>query len=606
MGFIWDRKRQNWLFLPVALLLAIMPFVLRATQHILNRDLYQLFLTDQKTEIFSQYRARFLWVAAAVMLVLLLLACKKLFSGMDRLGWFYLAACGVFFLFLILSALLSAHPDTAIWGSYDRAEGVITQVCYLILFLYTALAYRSTQDLKLLLAAFGVLIAVNAVMGISQFLGQDLMTSDFVNQLVVPEEIGGRISTMQFEKAKMYGTTNHYNYLGSIAAMTLPLCTILALFEKRRKFRAPAILAAALSLVLLLGSTSRAGLIGTVVAAVLGMVFFRSLLRRHWKIVLSVFGGLLVLTIGLNFLLNNAIFERVPMLLADVKTIFSDTSDFDYKDAIPIRGIKNLDSSVEITVQGDVLALSVENGTVSFRDQAGREVAYTANASGVLVTDAKAFSDLSFRKVNANDKNTPYTYLRLLYQGKQLFQFYYDESQIYLAKTNTTEPMTLEEPAVTGFLKGKELIGSMRGYIWSRTIPLLPDYLLVGAGPDCFLYVFPQDDVLGKLYAYGSGSMVVDKPHNLYLQIFVNEGGIALLAFLAVCIVYLWDCFRLYGGSKQDKNAIRGIAVGLGVAGYLFAGLFNDSTVMTATVFWILLGTGVGMNRQYRKERVGQ
>ena len=142
----------------------------------------------------------------------------------------------------------------------------------------------------------------------------------------------------------------------------------------------------------------------------------------------------------------------------------------------------------------------------------------------------------------------------------------------------------------------------MRGYIWSRTIPILPDYLVLGAGPDCFLYEFPQDDILGKLYAYGTGSIVVDKPHNLYLQIFVNEGGIALLAFLAVCVSYLWDCFRLYGGHRQNRNGLRGIAVGLGVAGYLFAGFFNDSTVMTSTMFWILLGVGVGMNRQYRKK----
>lgn len=146
----------------------------------------------------------------------------------------------------------------------------------------------------------------------------------------------------------------------------------------------------------------------------------------------------------------------------------------------------------------------------------------------------------------------------------------------------------------------------MRGYIWGRTIPLMPEHLLIGAGPDCFLFVFPQDDVLGKLYAYGTGNIVVDKPHNLYLQIFINEGGVALLAFLGICAVYLWDCVRLYGKNPRTAGAFRGIGVALGVIGYLFAGLFNDSTVMTSAVFWILLGIGVGMNRQYRAESVGQ
>ena len=212
-GFIWERKKKNWLFFPVALLLAVMPFVIRATQHFLSGDLYRLFLVNRKTEIFSQYRARFLWIMAAVMLVLLLVCCKKLFAGIDRLGWFYFAACGVFLLCLVLSTLFSDHRDTALWGMYDRAEGMVTQICYLILFLYTALSYRSAQDLKLLMAAMGILIAINAVMGISQFAGHDFMTSDWVNNLVVPDEIGGKISTLQFEKAKMYGTANHYNYL---------------------------------------------------------------------------------------------------------------------------------------------------------------------------------------------------------------------------------------------------------------------------------------------------------------------------------------------------------------------------------------------------------
>ncbi len=83
-----------------------------------------------------------------------------------------------------------------------------------------------------------------------------------------------KVSTLQFEKAKMYGTANHYNYLGSIAAMTFPVCTVLALFEKRWKFRIPLILAALLSLMLLLGSTSRAGLIGVAAAMVLAVIFF--------------------------------------------------------------------------------------------------------------------------------------------------------------------------------------------------------------------------------------------------------------------------------------------------------------------------------------------
>ncbi len=601
-GFIWNRKDKSLLFFPVAFLLAVMPFVVRATEQFIQGDLYQLFSTNRKTEIFAQYRARFLWIMAAVMLILFFVYTRKLLAGIDRLDLLYMGFCGVLVLFTVLSTVCSAHPDTAMWGLYDRAEGMVTQICYLILFLYTALAYRTSHDLKLFMAAVAVLIAVNAIMGISQFIGHDLFTTDWVNRLVVPDYMSGKISPLQFNKAKMYGTTNHYDYLGSVAAMIFPVCTVLALFEKKWKFRIPAIIAAAFSLMLLLGSTSRAGLVGTAVAIILGMIFFRYFLLRYWKIVLSIFAGLLAVTIGLDFVLHHAIFERVPMLLADIQTIFSDTSDFDYKDTLPIRGVENREDGAVIFLQEDCLHLSVQDGTFIFRNQNGKDVLYTENGEGVLETSDGVFAQFSFQATQTFEGACLY----LIYNGQNLLRFYYDETQIYLVRKNTAEKMTLEDPPVAGFLKGKELIGSMRGYIWSRTIPLLPEHLLIGAGPDCFIFEFPQDDVLGKLYAYGIGSIVVDKPHNVYLQIFINEGGVALLAFLAICFVYLWDCFRLYGGKNRRETAFRGVAVALGVIGYLFAGFFNDSIIVTSVIFWILLGIGVGINRQYRRESENQ
>ena len=142
--------------------------------------------------------------------------------------------------------------------------------------------------------------------------------------------------------------------------MTLPLCTVLALFEKRWKLLFGFLLSWQLffSLILLLGSTSRAGLIGVAAAAVLAVIFFRRFLMRHWKLVLSAAGGLLIVTVGLNFLLHNAIFERIPMLFEDIRTIFSDTSDFDYKDNIPVRAVENTSTGAVTTVTGRVRCLS--------------------------------------------------------------------------------------------------------------------------------------------------------------------------------------------------------------------------------------------------------
>ena len=71
-------------------------------------------------------------------------------------------------------------------------------------------------------------------------------------------------------------------------------------------------------------------------------------------------------------------------------------------------------------------------------------------------------------------------------------------------------------------------------YPMMAKVSAAPTACWIGKGPDTFFAEFPQGDLLGKLYAYDTTQMIVDKPHNLYLQIGINEGGIALLAFLVM------------------------------------------------------------------------
>jgi len=132
---------------------------------------------------------------------------------------------------------------------------------------------------------------------------------------------------------------------------------------------------------------------------------------------------------------------------------------------------------------------------------------------------------------------------------------------------------------------------------------MLKDNLILGGGPDTFVYRFPQNDLIGLYYTYGSPNTIVDKPHNLYLQIALNDGVVALLAFLAIMIIYIVDSIKLYAlKDEYKKPQILGSVTCLGVIGYLFAGIFNDSVVSVAPVFWIILGVGVALNYMNRKE----
>lgn len=218
------------------------------------------------------------------------------------------------------------------------------------------------------------------------------------------------------------------------------------------------------------------------------------------------------------------------------------------------------------------------------------------------------FKDVSFL-LNADEDGSIYN------RNIVCMNFYKDyKNSLYFKHTGTAIKMVHPNTMTTfapvnaehiGF-EGKEELGSSRGYIWSRTLPLLGNCLFTGYGPDTFTYNFPQNDVLAKYYSYEQFNegfyVTVDKPHNMYLQIFYSSGLIALLAFLGIVVFYLVDCFRLYALRREYRTEqAMGISVMLGIVGYLAAGMFNDSVVSVAPVFWILLGVGAALNTINRR-----
>ena len=235
---------------------------------------------------------------------------------------------------------------------------------------------------------------------------------------------------------------------------------------------------------------------------------------------------------------------------------------------------------------------------------------YGTNISGVLTylfpdTD---FSDVALRTEASSDTSSIRDVIAMYFYGNSRSSLMFDivnGKKIEMINYRTADPILPENAEHIGF-EGKEKVGSSRGYIWSRTLPLLKNCLIKGYGADTFTYEFPQNDVLAKYYAYSDYNegfyITVDKPHNMYLQMFYSNGLIALVAFLGIAVFYLVDCFRLYALRKTyRREQIMGTAVMLGIVGYLAAGIFNDSVVSVAPMFWVLLGTGAALNTINRR-----
>jgi O-antigen ligase len=144
----------------------------------------------------------------------------------------------------------------------------------------------------------------------------------------------------------------------------------------------------------------------------------------------------------------------------------------------------------------------------------------------------------------------------------------------------------------------REAWGSGRGFIFSRTIPMLPRSFVLGNGPDTFVNVFPHYDRLGVIYSGLPGNTRVDKAHNIYLHTWIGNGGIATLAMIFLFGYYILTTFVSLVRTKGDTTLIHGLRLGLlaGISAFAVASLATDSTIGSTGVFFVLLGMGYGLN----------
>lgn len=612
------------IFFPAVVALAIIPTLVRVTLVASDNPLLYKLFSGARSETegvyhyvdgFSQIKALAVVIVAIAMLAVAFFCCMYLFQHAEKRSLVYVGASVVYVALTLASAACSQEGYIAFNGLPDRAEGFFTIACYFVLFLFTMFAFKKTQNFSFIVLALMICTGVNLVIGLFQYFGNDLLNYEWYRNLTVDAKYRDMIAMNELvlnEKQKMYGALYHYNYMGSFAGMIVPLFTVLAFTSKKLVYRIVTSIFALISIFMLLAGEARSGFVAVAAAAFVAVIVFARVLIRRWKITVSVVAAAVVAVVGVNVVTDNALFARIPTLLEDVAALFVPAEQTDMLAELPVREVThNNDGSVSFTSQTDVLTMSfdAEKHEYVFTDSAGEILSTTDVPNGIAIAD-EDFQGINFQFASTADELGYNDGIFMWFTGRDdqtmLFRLY-NEKQIHMIDLKTGDKVTPINAEAIGF-KGKEKLGSSRGYIWSRTIPLLGNCLITGYGPDTFALEFPQEDYLAKYCAYNEGFYItVDKPHNLYIQIFFSSGLIALIAFLTICVFYLVDCLRLYALKKSyRREQYFGISVMLAIVGYLAAGMFNDSVVSVAPVFWILLGTGAALNTINRRADKGE
>lgn len=500
---------------------------------------------------------------------------------------------GIYSLFIILSTLFAEYKSVALFGFVDRYEGMFTLLCYIILMFITINIINDEKSIKIVIYSLIAGAIIIGIIGAFQYIGKDIFQSDFVKRLILPDPYKDQAQNMKFNFGKnaIYSTLYNTNYVGSYMVLLFPITlTILLLFKdiKKKLIITPI---AALMFLNLLGSNSRGGILGAGFAIILLIVFLRKQIIKNWKMVIV---GIVILSMGfisINRISDGKAMDQITRLKDDVKGIFIQNEEM--KNVYKMKELIAEDNKLEIITTEETLKIEYKNGDFIFLNQDNSEIEteYNQDNGTITLLDEK-YKDYVFKLFTNNSKPV----LDLTLKGYSTKFAIESEKFKYYVAGGITREITIVESY--GF-QGKENIGSNRGYIWSRSIPMLKKSLILGNGPDTYAIYFPQEDFVGEFNTKASQTLVIDKPHNLYLQIGINTGVISLLAFLTMMIMYIIQSIKIYFNTKFDNTyEVLGLAIFVSICGYMIIGFVNDSVVSVAPIFWILLGVGISINME--------
>ncbi|QNU66809.1 O-antigen ligase family protein [Ruminiclostridium herbifermentans] len=584
--------------IPLALILLIIPMIVYMKPITIEGITSEFYPTETVFDFFSYYKA--LWFKVFTVLSFFFIVFYAYNKKINfKLNYCFIPLI-VYFLLSLLSSSFSEYHDIAYNGFIDRFEGFWVIACYFIVCFIAAHFITFEKDIKLLFGSLGICTFILCILGISQFFGYDFLQTSFMKHAMLPSEYESLTKSLEFAfpTKYVYLTLFNPNYVGSFCSMVLPICIIILLLSKNKYIKIFSGILSALVLITLIFCRSSTGYIGVFTSMLFVVVLLRKKILKYWIPVLVVVicctGVLVILNYNYSGIITNELSNFLPKQADEpelVKGKYKRLTD------MTLDGNK-----MTIYMNGTPLNVIFDNqdSTLSFLDESGKDV-------NLRTTDDN--------KDFLNFKHTQYIGLTISINGAT-FKISAPNTSYYVTIDNTGsfkfvnsagKPVDIKTAESFGF-EGYEKFASNRGYIWSRSIPLMKDTFLLGHGPDTYTIYFPQNDFKGKIMTFKKANTLVDKPHNMYLHMAINTGVVSLIAFLVFVVWYIVQSFRLYFRPKDSDNFyyMAGIACLLSVIGFLVCGLGNDSNINVSPIFWILIGMGIACNRLYSKTVVGE
>jgi hypothetical protein len=247
------------------------------------------------------------------------------------------------------------------------------------------------------------------------------------------------------------------------------------------------------------------------------------------------------------------------------------------------------------------------NGAIALVDEAGAPLNLKADdVAHEIVVDDERFENVFFQ-ASEDEEGNRFIQFNIRGDSARTWPFILTgaDKDTLLFRNDLGKYVSLVKVPHFGF-ENHQSFGSGRGYIWSTSLPMIKDALIIGQGADTYCVEYPHKDYVGKYNAGWNINMIVDKPHNLYIAVAVNTGVISLIALIALFVMYIVQSIRLYWRREFTTFAeYAGAGIFFGVSGFVASGLVDDSTVSVMPMFYGILATGIATNIMLKKRYGG-
>jgi len=547
-------------------------------------------------DFFNYYKSTMFIIASCVSLLVFadLILNKKIELIKEKK---YYIPMIIYVALVIISTMFSSDKNVSTQGFIEMYQGMSVLLSYILLLFMVMNLIKSKRDMKIVIYSISALTVIIGIIGIGQYFGYDFFQSQIGKWLITSKELKGANLNFEFGKFTIYATMYNTNFVGSFGALVLPIVGTYYLQEENKKGIILFYIATILAYSTWLGCNSRAGYIGIILSNIFALIIFRKTIKQKIRKILFLILGFFIITVIFNIASSGQVINQF-IRLSPISEI-DNMKKANEEQNIKFKEISIKENTFTIETTNEILIGTVENNELTFKDGESNQLLTNINIDGEIIFINKKYENYKIvqkpesKRIECNIYNRP------------LHLYITKENEIKTISFNNKLTIPIKAPSLKVF-EGRETFASNRGYIWSRSIPLLKETIFIGYGPDNYCMVFPQEDYVGR-FNTGSGmtDIVVDKPHNMYLQTSINTGVLSLIALLFIWGFYFVESIKLYiNGKINSFEKYLGISVFLSVIGYLGAALFNDNVISITPLFWIILGFGIAINNMIKIDKL--